>query len=338
MLYVLEANHVVGVDDGPSGVLLPRFRMHGIRQIVAAALPGVLTALSACQDTSQFAGSEALGTGSVSHVHVTGAAAAAVDGDGKFVIEPRTAWRRQLLSQGQATLLGQVYVRRIASTNASFYEKMRGARINFEVLQPCGRAYFAETPYEEPADNLPPSLTNLASPRWIVTYCEADANPSLSVAIAAAATYLSYEGPGFERSNIKGQFKGMEFKALGVPVGKTLTPSPERAVTLLAEASGKRVTAVPALVLPGMPLGPWGARWMIVQEGAVKVRSSTGDTASLRTLFVGREVLDVQLFRGLPATVNDAREVFSSGPGGASYALDHRPDMPRRFEPMEVAK
>jgi hypothetical protein len=266
---------------------------------------------------------------------VTGRALAALDANGRFAIPSRSGWHRTLLTEREAAAFGVVYARRIAAANASFYERTRGARIAFDSLQECGRAFLAESPYEEPDATMPEGLVNAIAPRWMVSFCEDGESPSLSVAVAATAGHLVIKGWAFDPSSLRGS----EFMALGVPVGRTLTPGPEFAVTHLATASGKRVEDVPELLLMGLPWEPQAARWLLKSEATVRVRRADGSESDHATLFVGREPngLGIRTYEGSSGRATDPPETVLAA-DGTRHVLRRRVDMPRRFVAVEVAK
>ena len=221
----------------------------------------------------------------MSRTYVTGAAASALNADGRFELTARRSWSRAELSEAEAATLADVYVRTFVPTLPGWYERAHGGAIDFESLRRCGRTFYGESPYEEPTAELPEGLINAIASRWFFSYCNADV-PKVSVAVAASATHLRM---------VKGKIdpmsrKGGEFDAEGIPRGETAPLSPESAAEWLAKESGKRVASVPRLILPGIGYYAGTGRWLLELEGPVISRGEAGERRSDRAFFVGRSL------------------------------------------------
>lgn len=296
---------------------------------VGAIALALMTPL-ACRDTTVVTTPD---NARLNRAFVTGGAAAALDADGRFVLGSGRSWTRSELNESDAKALADVYVHRFARTNAGFHERLRGKPINFEKLRPCGRAYYARSPYEEPAAGVPDAIVNVIAPRWIFTFCEDANDAAMSVAVATTATHLVMRDGRIDPMSLRGS----EFYGLGVPAGKSMTVSPERAVERVATESGRRVAEVPVLVLPGLPWEPLAARWLLVTEAAIRVRNAHGQPALLNSIYVGRAnlSLDVETFRGTVASALEPLEKLT-GADKQEYQLRRLPSMPRRFEEVRI--
>src|SRR5690348_9605034 len=108
-----------------------RFCRAGLQVTLSLAL------IAACAD--DHADSPLFGAEKVPAAYVAGAAAASLGSNGEFVQNHISAWRRSLLTEAKARELGQVFARRAAAQNPKFYERLRGATIDFASLAPCGK-------------------------------------------------------------------------------------------------------------------------------------------------------------------------------------------------------
>jgi len=301
-----------------------------IRHTGACALYAltVLTALG-CRDRNVVTTPNS----GVNRAFVTGSAAVALDADGHFLLTPGESWNRRELSEAEARALADIYVHQFARTNAGFHERLRSKRIAFDKLHPCGRTYYAHSPYVEPAADVPEALVNVVAPRFFFTFCE-DANDAvMSVTVATTATHLVVKDGHIDPMSLRGS----EFYGLAIPVGKTMTLSPESAVERLATESGRRVTEIPVLVLPGLPWEPLAARWLLIAEAPVDARNNVGQRLQLTSVYVGRAdlSLDVQTFRGVFSQPLDPPEQLT-GRNNTQYVLHRLATMPRRFEQVQI--
>jgi hypothetical protein len=121
----------------------------------------------------------------------------------------------------------------------------------------------------------------------LVTECDANGNPEISVAVSA------YNG-GIQIVNdslfLPNEMRGNELLMLGIPpaTGGDLPASPEAAANLAATTSNRRVSAVPELISGALVLGvpPQFAHWRVSLESPAVLHSQSGGTASVTELFV----------------------------------------------------
>lgn len=275
----------------------------------------------------------------VERSYVTGAAAAALDANGQFHLQSGGDWRRPELTEAEAAAMADVYALRYAPTLPEWFERHRGARIDFANLRRCGRVFYALSPYIEPADGyiepseLSAGIVNALASRWMFTYCDAGNSPALSVAVAATATHLRITPGGtfdpFTR-------RGNEFHASGIPLGTTAPILPERAVERVALESGARVASVPRLLLPGFKYFPQSARWVLNLGRDVETRSPQGVHGTGLEFFVGQSLTDwsVGVYRALDTVRGDTLFL----PSGKPLVFTRRSDAPGAWESVQFAR
>jgi len=289
-----------------------------------AALALACTVTAGCQDQASIVPPDDSG---INRAFVTGAAAAALDADGRFALESAGTWARAELTESQAVVLTDYYARKLAPTLPSYFERSHGQPIDFAQLRQCGRVYYAASPYLEPPSSTPRALVNTLSPRWLVTYCDGNELPALSVSVASTATSLRLlEGSIDPASEV-----GMEFEADGIPAGAATPMAPERAVERLAQEARRRVATVPRLVLPGFPYVAATARWQLDLETPVEAHGGSG-TRIERRFFVGWALREWRLetATGAPPVAGQSEHVIL--PSGERITFSRRPGEPRSFE------
>jgi hypothetical protein len=224
-------------------------------------------------------------TASISRTYLMGDAAAALDSSGSFRPILYRPWSREEVSEVEATLMADEYLRRFVRPYPSRFERRRGAPIDGRNLKRCGRPLYAESPYEEPAPDMNEAVVNFAASRWIFPYCDMS-GPAVSIAVAASATRLRVVDGRWPTVS----FIGGEFDALGIPMGTIEPMSPETAARMLGTATGKRVATIPRLVLAGVGHWAQAAHWMMQLEDTAESSDAHGARRSERTYFVGRSL------------------------------------------------
>src|SRR5690349_20540143 len=122
---------------------------HGIsRTLVAAAL----AALAACQENNGAAPTMSTAP-AVQHEWVTGAAAAALDANGRFVL-PRTPAPGEI-DEHTAVALGDAWLKEFGSVVRTTLEEERGGRIALETAQRCGPPLYAASSYGSLTNDVP---------------------------------------------------------------------------------------------------------------------------------------------------------------------------------------
>ncbi len=160
----------------------------------------------------------------------------------------------------------------------------RGAQVHGEELTPCGRAYYAASAYQSTEAASSTALKKAKGSHWLVGLCyhgvqevvvAVSAQAQDVEVLQASANALSHPG----RSN---------FFAMGVPVGAEIPISPEKAVTVAAERTGERISAVPRLRMRPFPSSPLLAVWELRIEREVEVQlTKTHRTTVANLLYSG---------------------------------------------------
>lgn len=191
--------------------------------------------------------------------YVTGEAAAHVDATGRFVLRtPTPIGPDTEITANQARALADIVVHRYKRATLPFYEQQRGAPIDRDALRPCGRVTYAASP-SAPLPRTVDVVTRRAlGSWWLASFCGESGEPVLSEAVAAQATDLEIQGNRIVRRETAGGvfFTRGEFLTMGIPRGHEIPMAPEIAVQHVAEATRRRVSKVPELVIPGAFIMP----------------------------------------------------------------------------------
>jgi hypothetical protein len=217
------------------------------------------------------------------HSAVVGNAAASLDSTGHFVLDgsSRTAFE---IDEAKARELAEGWVTTFAHFFRGFLERQRRAPINVESLKPCGRTYYAQSPFVIRTDAAPLPILRPYAAWWIVTLCAAGGEPQVSLAISSLTQQARVEG---------GQLylpppNGNEFVSLGIPPGLgELVIAPEDAVRELAAVSGRRTAATPRLVLRAPGTVPQLAQWELTLDTIVPNETAHGRQEA-QTFYVSR--------------------------------------------------
>lgn len=146
-------------------------------------------------------------------------------------------------------------------------ERDRGTPIHAEELVVCERAYYVESAY-----TATPQIDDLAilksiAPRWLVGLCYGEVQ-EVVVSVSAFATDAELTANG-RRLSRAGEGN---FHTLGVPLGSVIPPAPENAVIAVAEATNRRISVVPRLVMRPRPFSAMVAVWHLDLETPVVIR------------------------------------------------------------------
>ena len=94
-----------------------------------------------------------------------------------------------------------------------------------------------------------------------------------TIVVAPHATHVAIDGNGklrFHGPWADGEI-GIQPGACGVAAG--IPPAREQAVAFAASVTNRKVVEVPSRFLPGVHIGPGGARWRVVLDELVTVRA-----------------------------------------------------------------
>ncbi|CAA9319781.1 MAG: hypothetical protein AVDCRST_MAG68-1887 [uncultured Gemmatimonadetes bacterium] len=258
-------------------------------RLLASVLPFASTLLLAgCN------GTDVVGAGDRHDVrlYVTGAAAAALDLDGRFTLAaPIAPTERGIIPPERALALASSYVLSFGPVFRPSWEKERGRSIDLSSLKPDGRAFYASTPYGAFPDGFHPGFSTAFGPYYIVRMMSAG-RPAVLVAVAAYATAVRIDAEGKIDRPVQ---SGSEFVSQGVPLD-SMRPSlssfasPEEAVVRAGRLTGARISTVPELVRVGFPLGPFSSLWRVTLDRPVTVTAAqSGRTMEVQELFLGSE-------------------------------------------------
>ena len=215
---------------------------------------------------------------------VTGAAAEALQQDGRFTFAPAVTQPRDQLTEAQARTIALHFVRVMAPYLNDSWNRYHGAAVVATALKACDRALYAATPYVSITGNTSELTRRTFGPHWVVPLCVPGGPPQVVVAFSSQATELvttpSSAPTPWERAAIT---------AFGVPrTAASWMYNPEQATAYVFRQTGRRVRSVPELVMSPMPISPVLVRWRVDLEGPVSVVG--GQSAATRqraTLFVG---------------------------------------------------
>jgi hypothetical protein len=280
---------------------------------------------------------------------VSGAAASALDENGKFQLSALSTSSLSEISASRASDVAEVWAHQFGPFLKGYLETQHGAPIRYAALVSCGRPLYARGAFIPPPEEIPAPYGRPYGSWWLVTLCESDGLPAVSLAVSALATELTV---------VDGQIRfpmvaGNEFFPVGIPMGSVgeFPASPEAAVALVAQQTGRRTTLVPELVMPVNTDGPpQAARWRLKLESAAQVRSAARGGLATSELFVGlRDVTSHALVQYVAAASQDSEVQlrWSPAPKPGELARDYavrmdaelattavlrRPDVPTRFE------
>jgi hypothetical protein len=219
----------------------------------------------------------------LSSAWLTGNATEALGADGRFRLH--TVQRHPLteITAAQATLIASTWTHSYGPWLRGAFEQDRGASVDPRRVEPCGRVFYADTPYQDLPPTASHTIQTVFGPWWLVTLCD-ERGPAVSLAVSAYSTNLQVHG-----GTITGI--GNELFATGIPTKLSSVPiSPEEAVQLAVSETGARVSEVPSLVMAPRPSSPQTAKWLITLDRPIAIRGlHSGTTRTTNTIFVGFE-------------------------------------------------
>ncbi|HKG93283.1 MAG TPA: hypothetical protein VKA84_15360, partial [Gemmatimonadaceae bacterium] len=286
-----------------------------------------LTWAAACRDERPAVASP---ESKVNQEWVTGAAAAALNPNGQFVLPPPETGPEPELSEGQAVTLATAFIRFHGPWLRGAWEADHGAPVDLAALSRCGRTYYAATPYEPVPEGTSESLRLYYGSQWLVTFCAPSGVPQVSVSVSALATDLRVE-----KDHIAPQPLG--FFAVGIPLKySTIIPiTPEAAVKLAAQATGRRVSAIPQLIMAAHPSSPQVAKWRVVLDLPVQARGTHSARAlTTREFYVGPDDSWQWIGLQIPDPTVQRQQTFKDGVPGAEIdrPLGWRSGFPDAYE------
>lgn len=215
--------------------------------------------------------------------YVTGAAAARINSRGLFELLP-PGLNEGVISELDARNAARAFLL-THRAGLKVLEIDRRAPVDVSSLRVCGRPYFAQTTFEPKAARIPRRWQRFYGPWWLIQLCNGAGQPHISLAISALVPTIAVAPDG--RIKYDSADAEERFRMRGIPAHlRSLPMAPEDAVSLIAEATGRKVVGVPELILPDREY-PQMARWRLVLDSAVSVRLvGTSDSITTDELFV----------------------------------------------------
>lgn len=251
-----------------------------------------------------------------------GDAASALSPRGQFELSVPAIGKPLQLSGEEASARAEAWARQFGPFLHGRLEQEHGASLDITTLTACPRPMYADTPYEDGGGDPITPVRNIFGPWWLVSLCTPTGEPAVSVAVAAYGTEVQ-----LERGRLKfPPVHGANFFAVGIPRGIALPVSPERAAEMAASTTGRRVTAVPYLVLVGRPHAPQAAMWRISLDGL-----ATADVPAS-----GRRVTTSQVFIG--GLGREAPSLFVAAPSDGAREAEWVYIAPRKSRSDPVTR
>jgi hypothetical protein len=283
----------------------------------------------------------------VSKDWVTGAAAAALGPDGRFVLpgpsNPGPLEISEASARAQAVAWARL-VSRIPTTGGtesfapggSGLEQEYGGKIAFARLRDCGRAIYAESAYGPVADGLPRYLLNGFGSYWVIDLCSPVGD--VPVVLAVAATSALVVSGGELQPNPPPS--GNEFRSAavlrGTPLARVYPLAPEAVVAFAYRQTRRRVSEVPVFVQRVAdygrpdPIYPQNGHWLVTLEAPVQgvgvVSGAQYDTREVAVFWPGSARTDTTLsvaLAGQPkAALRVPYKVYTETAGGVEVRQD----------------
>lgn len=189
------------------------------------------------------------------------------------------------ISRQKAERLASLWIKDFAPTNAEGWEEQRGAPVDWEALETCGRAAYVATPFRDPGPNVPVPAKRGVGSWWMVSFC-AGAEPQMSVAVSAWNTDLRIEDGALRFP----EYSGNHFVPRSIPPETTyddifLIPR-GRALQMARQATGKKVAGRPELVMQPNVM-PQFAHWRVTLASPAKFRVEGRGLVERQEVFIG---------------------------------------------------
>lgn len=215
------------------------------------------------------------------------------------------------ISRDRAEELAMVWATTRGILLRDYWEKKRGAPIDWDHFVVCGETRYAATPLRLRDLELPRAIERGLGPWWLVTLCGA-AEPQLSVAVSAWNKDIEIK----DGHLLYPQTGGSHFLPLPIPrqdrYEDMLLLSPKRAAQMAAAKSGGEPTGqVELIIQPGVL--PQFAVWRVQLQANIEVQDPSGRNTSVSYVYVGA-------FR--PSA--DGQVTISDPDSNKSFALRYR--------------
>lgn len=276
--------------------------------------------------------------------HLAGSALLALGSDGRFAPEAvgGTAAPREV-PRDRAAPLAAAFLETFGRGFLEGLQEEHGGPVDIRALEPCGRVFLAETPYEAFPPDTPPWVRRVHGSWWLVTFCGPRRDRQVSVAVSALATRVEIDDTGGVVYPFDDQ--STLFLVLGIPrrLGE-LPPEPEHAILAASRVAGKKVVAVPRLIAPAVGSFPQVARWQIVlEQDASLPLAERVSTRVTDTLYYGVESFRTPPFSsvaaaGQPPTTSYAFPVGPRLTERVEFTIGRKSDAPILFDKIAVGK
>ena len=196
---------------------------------------------------------------------VTGDAALALNDAGHFTLPDSVTRPSGQVDEEHAISAAIRYVRTYGRWFVGSWSRERGATVDLARLAPCGHAFYATSPYRALPANVSESRKRYFGPHWIVPICN---GPSTEVVVSLSARATELQNSDFVPTSNEG------LVSFGVPadIASRAPFTPETAVALAYQITGKRVSGVPVLIQAAAPDAPATSSWVVQLESPVSVR------------------------------------------------------------------
>lgn len=222
---------------------------------------------------------------------VTGAARSNLV-NGSFVLSAMSSGETPEITATQAEALAMAWRTDFGPWVQGFLDEGHGGPVPLAQLTVCGKTLYVRSHYEMPpatamADPVVAAHVRGYGPWWLVSLCEPGGGTDVVLAVSAYATDLSVADGHIVVPRIGGNW----FIPLGVRPDEALLPTPEDAAVRAAQATGRRISGVPELVMTAWGV-PQLAQWRLTVEAPAAIQRGDGQSVAVREFYVGRPFID----------------------------------------------
>lgn len=307
-----------------------------------------------------------VGVPTVSRDWVTGAAAAALGADGRFVLARPTDPGPLEIDEGAARAQAVAWARLVAAMptsggsdwfapGGSGLERDHGAKIPFAQLRDCGRAIYAWSAYGPLPGGLPRPIVNAFGPYWLIRLCSPAGDVPVVLGVAATSALVVSNGRLEPPSPTAAT--GNEFNAAatwrGTPPARAYPLEPEAVVAFVYRVTGRRVSEVPTFVARVAdarpdPIAPQFGLWRVTLEASIRgvgaISGAAYDTREVAAFWAGGVTSDTTLQVALAEQPDTALQVsYTVYPDPAVGGEPQRSNVrlrvrtPYLFEPLRMS-
>jgi hypothetical protein len=217
---------------------------------------------------------------------VAGSAAERLDANGHFAIDHSVeAGSAVQIGYERAISQATAWLTNFGPLRADGLSEDRGEPIVVGELSLCDRTYYASRTYLELSDTNPRFARRPFGPYWMVSFCGRDGRSAIILAVSAYNDDVSITDGAIHFGT---GITGGEFSSYAVPHRfDRFVISPETAVRLAFEATGRRVVSVPTLHMPPRPIQQIFAKWRVELESPVTVKLTDGREMTTPEIWIG---------------------------------------------------